>query len=95
MAEDTADLARTGGRTFMEEHRGPITDWTEFEAYPWPDPKDVDFRAQLALALQDMNLVDRARATWQAARTVDPVAMPSSSASPSPTPSARPQPAPR
>jgi uroporphyrinogen decarboxylase len=23
----------------MEEHRGPITTWEEFERYPWPDPK--------------------------------------------------------
>jgi len=44
VAEDTADLAREGGRNFMEEHRGPITDWAEFEAYPWPDPVDADFR---------------------------------------------------
>ena len=35
--EDTASLQRDGGRNFMEEHRGPITSWTEFEAYPWPD----------------------------------------------------------
>ena len=44
VAQDTADLARAGGRNFMEEHRGPITNWDEFEAYPWPDPKDADFR---------------------------------------------------
>jgi uroporphyrinogen decarboxylase len=43
VAEDTADLTRSGGRSFMEEHRGPITTWDEFEAYPWPDPKDADF----------------------------------------------------
>jgi uroporphyrinogen decarboxylase len=35
--EDTASLQRDGGRNFMEEHRGPITTWDEFEAYPWPD----------------------------------------------------------
>ena len=34
---DTAGLPREGGRQFMEEHRGPITSWQEFEAYPWPD----------------------------------------------------------
>jgi uroporphyrinogen decarboxylase len=43
VAEDTADLARAGGRNFMEEHRGPITNWDEFEAYPWPDPVDANF----------------------------------------------------
>jgi len=36
--EDTAGLRRETGRTFMEEHRGPIASWQEFEAYPWPDP---------------------------------------------------------
>ena len=35
--EDTSALERDGGRAFMEEHRGPITNWAEFEAYPWPD----------------------------------------------------------
>jgi len=36
--EDTAGLRRETGRTFVEEHRGPIASWQEFEAYPWPDP---------------------------------------------------------
>lgn len=35
---DTANLPRQGGRTYMEEHAGPITTWEEFEKYPWPDP---------------------------------------------------------
>jgi uroporphyrinogen decarboxylase len=35
--EDTAGLQRSGGRQYMEEHRGPITNWQEFETYPWPD----------------------------------------------------------
>jgi len=35
--EDTAKLARQGGRTFQDEHVGPITNWAEFEKYPWPD----------------------------------------------------------
>ena len=38
VAEDTADLRRTGGRRFQDEHSGPITSWAEFEAFPWPDP---------------------------------------------------------
>ncbi|MCD6415912.1 MAG: uroporphyrinogen-III decarboxylase-like protein [Planctomycetes bacterium] len=38
-AEDTAELARSGGRDFMNEHKGPITNWQEFEDYPWPDPE--------------------------------------------------------
>ena len=36
--EDTADIKRSAGRSYMEEHAGPITSWEEFEAYPWPDP---------------------------------------------------------
>ncbi|MDQ1256013.1 MAG: uroporphyrinogen decarboxylase, partial [Candidatus Hydrogenedentes bacterium] len=38
---DTAALARNGGRSYIDEHRGPITNWDEFEAYPWPDVKDI------------------------------------------------------
>ncbi len=35
--EDTAGLRRANGRAFMEEHKGPITTWEDFEKYPWPD----------------------------------------------------------
>lgn len=42
--EDTAELARAGGRDYMEEHTGPITNWYEFEAYPWPDPESASTR---------------------------------------------------
>ena len=38
VTEDTAALRRTGGRTYQDEHTGPITDWQSFERYPWPDP---------------------------------------------------------
>jgi uroporphyrinogen decarboxylase len=37
--DDTAALVREGGREYVDEHRGPIADWDEFEAYPWPDPE--------------------------------------------------------
>lgn len=37
-AEDTAVLKRANGRGYMEEHKGPISSWEEFEKYPWPDP---------------------------------------------------------
>ena len=37
IVEDTAALRRQVGRSYMEEHRGPITNWQEFESYPWPD----------------------------------------------------------
>ena len=43
--EDTAPLKRAGGRSFMEEHKGPVTNWAEFEAYPWPDPQKASTRA--------------------------------------------------
>lgn len=36
--DDTADLSRFGGRTYQDEHTGPITTWDEFEQYEWPDP---------------------------------------------------------
>jgi len=43
-AEDTADLPRRNGRSFMEEHRGPVTTWEDFERYPWPDPAQLTTR---------------------------------------------------
>jgi uroporphyrinogen decarboxylase len=41
-AADGSALAREGGRAFMNEKRGPIANWEEFEAYPWPDPSSAD-----------------------------------------------------
>ena len=35
---DTADLPRAGGRSYQDEHSGPIMTWEDFEKYPWPDP---------------------------------------------------------
>jgi len=43
--EDTAALSRDGGRRYIEEHKGPVTTWAEFEAYPWPDPKAASTRS--------------------------------------------------
>jgi len=37
--KDTAALARKGGRSYQDEHIGPITTFEEFEKYPWPDPR--------------------------------------------------------
>ncbi|MGI6368889.1 MAG: uroporphyrinogen decarboxylase family protein [Anaerolineae bacterium] len=45
LADDTADLSRSGGRAYMEEHKGPITTWAEFDAFPWPDADKMTFRA--------------------------------------------------
>ena len=43
-AGDTAGLQRAGGRQYVDEHRGPITSWAEFEAFPWPDPEKLTTR---------------------------------------------------
>jgi len=39
--DDTAGLSR-GERWYQDEHTGPITNWEEFEKYPWPDPHAAD-----------------------------------------------------
>jgi uroporphyrinogen decarboxylase len=44
-AEDTAGLPREGGRSYVDEHAGPVTSWEEFESYPWPDPERASTRA--------------------------------------------------
>ncbi|MBN1910744.1 MAG: hypothetical protein JW818_13445 [Pirellulales bacterium] len=31
-------------RNWIEEHRGPIGSWSDFEQYPWPDLKNLDTR---------------------------------------------------
>jgi uroporphyrinogen decarboxylase len=54
-ADDTAELRRAGGREFVNEHRGPITSWEEFEAFPWPDPEKLTTRR---LAWLQENLPD-------------------------------------
>ena len=41
---DTAELQRGGRRQFINEHRGPITSWAEFESYPWPDTAKIATR---------------------------------------------------
>jgi uroporphyrinogen decarboxylase len=40
VTEDTASLKRPNGRGFVDEHKGVITTWEEFENYPWPDPDE-------------------------------------------------------
>lgn len=44
---DTAPAAlnRSSGRLFMDENRGPITSWEEFEQYPWPQIRSISTRA--------------------------------------------------
>jgi uroporphyrinogen decarboxylase len=53
--EDTAELQRQAGRSYMEEHEGPITNWEEFEAYPWPD---LDLASTRSLEWYEANLPD-------------------------------------
>ncbi|HNR34008.1 MAG TPA: uroporphyrinogen decarboxylase family protein [Candidatus Hydrogenedentes bacterium] len=43
--KDTADLARRDGRQYVDEHKGPVTTWEEFERYPWPDPEAASSRS--------------------------------------------------
>jgi uroporphyrinogen decarboxylase len=43
--QDMAGLERQNGRWFQDETKGPVTDWEEFEKYPWPDPRDITTKA--------------------------------------------------
>lgn len=52
---DTAHLQRAGGRSFLDEHKGPVTTWEEFETYPWPDPASMGTKA---LEWYEKNLPD-------------------------------------
>ena len=40
VTKDTAENKREQGRKYVNEHRGPITSWQDFETYPWPDTAD-------------------------------------------------------
>jgi len=53
--EDTAAIQRAGGRRYVDEHRGPIASWEEFERYPWPDPSRASCRS---LEWYEANLPD-------------------------------------
>lgn len=44
-AEDAAVLGHAGGRSFEDEHQGPITTWVELEVYPWPDLRKASTEA--------------------------------------------------
>ncbi|MCM8769074.1 MAG: hypothetical protein NC911_05285, partial [Candidatus Omnitrophica bacterium] len=41
--DTTADEKNRGERAWQDEHQGPISDWADFENYPWPDPNKADF----------------------------------------------------
>ena len=53
--EDTAANKRSSGRVFVDEKRGPITTWEEFESSPWPNPKTA---RSTALEWYEKNLPD-------------------------------------
>ena len=53
--QDTSLLARDGGRSFIDEGKGPISNWEEFEKYPWPDPQKTSYRQ---IEWLDKNLPD-------------------------------------
>lgn len=63
VADDTADEAtKKKQRSWMDEHRGPITSWEEFEQYPWPDTKNFSLGSaerQLKYLPDDMCLAGR------------------------------------
>jgi uroporphyrinogen decarboxylase len=40
---DTAQAGQSRGeRTWVNESKGPVTTWEEFETYPWPEPGNLD-----------------------------------------------------
>ena len=45
--DDTAAMARAGGRRYQDEHTGPIMSWEDFERYPWPDPSAAELSGDL------------------------------------------------
>lgn len=42
---DSADLKKKGGRVFVDEHKGPISNWEEFERFEWPDVAGASTKA--------------------------------------------------
>ncbi len=44
--EDTAGSSRKT-RNFIDEHTGPITNWDDFEKYPWPNPNAPEAAGEL------------------------------------------------
>lgn len=39
----TQDTASSKQRSWVDEHQGAISNWEEFEKYPWPRVEDLDF----------------------------------------------------
>ena len=47
VTEDTAGLSRAGGRTYQDEHTGPIMSREDFEKFPWPDARAAGITSEL------------------------------------------------
>ena len=45
--EDTAGLSRAGGRSYQDEHSGPIMSREDFEEFAWPDPHAPEATSEL------------------------------------------------
>ena len=68
MGKDTAVLNREQGRAWVDESRGPVTTWAEFESFDWCQIEDVDFFTieYAAEILPDgMGLISRARGVME------------------------------
>jgi uroporphyrinogen decarboxylase len=42
--KDSAEMAHANGRGWMDESKGPITSWEDFEKYPWPKIENINTR---------------------------------------------------
>jgi len=47
LTQDTAELARARGRSYRDEHTGPILTWSDFEEFDWPDPTRPEATVEL------------------------------------------------
>ncbi|MCJ7822032.1 MAG: hypothetical protein MUQ26_02945, partial [Armatimonadetes bacterium] len=45
VVDDMGALPRAGGRGYVDEHKGYLTNWDEFEQMQWPDVARADTRA--------------------------------------------------
>lgn len=66
------DLHYQLGLLFVQRHQFELA-VERFSAAARGNPENVDFQANLALALQNLGLVDRAHATWQIVNDLAPV----------------------
>ena len=47
VTNDTAERPHRNGRSYLNEHAGPITNWEQFEKFQWPDPDAAGATAEL------------------------------------------------